>query len=269
MNTGKYQLYKGAWIDKSPPHLSKIISNEECIAYLKKGGLLVRNTYDFDCNEETSFWYVIKDSFDEMTELSTKVRNQVRKSLKTYNIKIVSANEMLEHGYSIFCEAIENYKVKAQLFSKESFEERIQTESKKGNVEYWMVFEKESNCPVALSINTVYKDCCEYNTMKAIPAYLRNSTYPYYGLIYEMNRYYLGGGLMYVNDGARSITEHSNIQPFLIDKFKFRKAYCKLQIKYVWWMRVFVNLLYPFRKIIPIQKVKSILQMEAMKRNQY
>ena len=35
-----------------------------------------------------------------------------------------------------------------------------------------------------------------------------------------MNRYYLEElKLKYVNDGARSITEHSNIQPFLIDTF--------------------------------------------------
>lgn len=106
--------------------------------------------------------------------------------------------------------------------------------------------------------------------MKANPAYLKNSTYPYYGLIYEMNRYYLDElKLKYVNDGARSITEHSNIQPFLIEKFNFRKAYCKLQIEYQWWMKLGVNVLYPFRNIIPVRTVKAILNMEAMKRGEY
>ena len=106
--------------------------------------------------------------------------------------------------------------------------------------------------------------------MKAIPFYLKNSTYPYYGLIYEMNRYYLNEmKLKYVCDGARTITEHSNIQLFLIEKFNFRKAYCQLQIVYIWWMKILVNLLYNFRKIIPFRKVKSILNMEAMKRNKY
>ena len=51
--------------------------------------------------------------------------------------------------------------------------------------------------------------------MKADPQYL-NSTYPYYGLIFEMNRYYLDElKLVYVNDGVKSITGHSNIQTFL------------------------------------------------------
>lgn len=85
-----------------------------------------------------------------------------------------------------------------------------------------------------------------------------------------MNRYYLEElGVKYVNDGARSITEHSNIQPFLIDKFHFRKAYCRLQVKYQWWVGIVVKLLYPFRKLIPVLKVKSILNMEAMSRNNY
>ena len=70
-----------------------------------------------------------------------------------------------------------------------------------------------------------------YRTMKAIPKYQK--LYAYYDLIYEMNRYYLEKRkVKYVNDGARSITNHSNIQLFLIDKFKFRKAYCRLEITY-------------------------------------
>lgn len=85
-----------------------------------------------------------------------------------------------------------------------------------------------------------------------------------------MNRYYLQElDLRYVSDGARSITEHSNIQLFLIDKFHFRKAYCQLQIEYQWWLKIIINILFPFRRLIPVQKVKAILNMEAMRRNKY
>ena len=86
-----------------------------------------------------------------------------------------------------------------------------------------------------------------------------------YELIYEMNRYYLGElGLKYVSDGSRSITNHSNIQPFLIHKFKFRKAYCNISLYYKWYMRMAVKLLYPFRKMIKHPKVAAVLNMEAM-----
>jgi len=177
---------------------------------------------------------------------------------------------MLNYGYLIFCEALKGYKVPAKPISKNSFINRINNEVKGGNVDYWMVFEKETNKAVALSINIILNNTCLYSTMKAIPFYLKNSTYPYYGLIYEMNRYYFERNeIKYVCDGARTITEHSNIQLFLIEKFNFRKAYCQLQIVYIWWMKILVNLLYNFRKIIPFRKVKSILNMEAMKRNKY
>lgn len=37
-----------------------------------------------------------------MEELSSKMRNQVKKSLKTYDIRKISADEMLEIGFPIF-----------------------------------------------------------------------------------------------------------------------------------------------------------------------
>lgn len=265
-----FKLYKGAWISDDAPHLSKKISSKECVELFHKGGYLVRNTYNFDINSEKSFWYVIKDSFGEMTELSSKMRNQVKKSLKTYDVRIVSANEIMSFGLAIYNSALENYRVKANTLTQKQFEEMIKEQSKDSRIEYWGVFEKSSGKPVALAINTVREDCCEYNSMKCDPVYQHNSTYPYYGLIYEMNRYYLQERCFkYVNDGTRSITEHSNIQPFLIEKFNFRKAYCNLQIEYKWYLKLFVNFLYPFREKINIKKIKSILRMEAIRRNEY
>lgn len=262
-----YILYKGVWINKKPPHLCTYEDIEKCKAVLKEGGFLLRNIYDFDMLKSAPFWFVIKDSFGGIQELPTKVRNQVRKSLKNYEIERVSGEVMLEVGYPIFQAAIENYRMKATSISKEEFVDRIKKEEAQGNTDYWVVFEKETGKAVAFSINTCYDDCCEYNTMKADPKYLRNSTYPYYGLIFTMNKYYLEEmKFRYVNDGSRSITEHSNIQSFLLEKFKFRKAYCKLQIEYQWWVRLAVNLLFHFRFIIPMLKVKSILNMEAIRR---
>ena len=94
------------------------------------------------------------------------------------------------------------------------------------------------------------------------------STYPMYGLILELNRYYLEERkLKYVSDGARSITEHSNIQPFLEDKFRFRKAYCDLQVFYRPWIGMAVSMLFPFRRFIRQRKVTALLRQEAMARN--
>ena len=94
-----------------------------------------------------------------------------------------------------------------------------------------------------------------------------NNTYPMYGLIYEMNRYYLEEkGVSFVCDGVRSITGHSNIQNVLEDKFKFRKAYCDLQVYYKPWLGVAVKLLFPFRTLIKHPKVAAIFRQEAWAR---
>lgn len=256
----KYRYYKGAWIFAHDPHLESKLSDKEVSEMLNKGGLMVRNVYDFDCKEETSFWYVIKDSFGGMEELSSKMRNQVKKCFKTMRVEKISSEYLMANGYEVYVEASDSYRVKAVAPTKMEFENRIRSSVEN---EYWGVIDIETNKLVAFCMNAVTDESCEYRTMKAIPKYQK--LYAYYGLIYEMNRYYLEERkVKYVNDGARSITNHSNIQPFLIDKFKFRKAYCHLSIKYKWWLMLMVKSLYPFRKFISISQVKALLDMEAM-----
>lgn len=120
--------------------------------------------------------------------------------------------------------------------------------------------------PQCFAINKCYNDYCSYLTMGVNPN-APSSTYPMYGLILEMSRYYLEEkGLKYVLDGARSITEHSNIQPFLEQKFKFRKAYCDIQIYYKPWFNILIKVLYPFRKMIKNRKISAILRQEAWTR---
>lgn len=74
--------------------------------------------------------------------------------------------------------------------------------------------------------------------------------------------------MKYVCDGARSIIEHSNIQPFLIDKFYFHKAYCQLEIVYKWYVGIIVVMLYLLRKLIKHSGVTTLLNQEAIARGE-
>lgn len=258
----RYRLYKGAWIIERDPHLERKLSANDVKKFFAQGGMMVRNAYNFDCGHETSFWYVIKDSFAGMEELSSKMRNQVKKCFKTMRVEKISSEELKENGYPVFVEASESYKVKAVPPTREQFFARIDNAVEN---EYWGCYEMETNKLVAFSMNCVTDESCEYRTMKAIPSFQK--LYAYYGLIYEMNRYYLEERkLKYVNDGGRTITNHSNIQPFLIEKFNFRKAYCDFDIYYKWWLKFAVEILYPLRKLIKLRQVQSLLNMEAMAR---
>lgn len=115
-------------------------------------------------------------------------------------------------GYKVFIEAFKRYReVTISLASRVEWEKEILEDC---THEFWGVFEKESGRLIAWAMNTIKDSCVSYSTLKATPE-LMNKHYPYFGLLFEMNKYYLGElKYKYVSDGWRSITAHSNIQPF-------------------------------------------------------
>lgn len=259
-----YHLYKHCWVFDKAPHLEAELSSDEVAAFFCKGGFMFRNVFDFNRKEPTEFWYVIKDSFGGMEELGDRTRTSVRKSLRTYHFRIVDKQEVVKYGYPIYLKALKNYKVTAVAQTRDEFEKWI--ESCTENCEFWMIFSKETGEAVGYSINTLHEGCAEYNQIKVNPDFLGN-TYPFYGLFYEMNRHYLEEKkLRYVIDGARSLTEHSHIQTFLIDRFNFRKAYCAVKIHYRQPFKTAVMLLYPFRRLFRDQRFVGIFRMEEIRR---
>ena len=263
MDLNCYVLYKNAWVNRCEIHRSEKLNIHEQRQLLSGGGYLVRNIYNWDKKEEGSFWYIVKDTFDGFDELPAKVRNQVRKSLKTYDFKKVTKEWMQAHGLLLFNKSRERFGGKELQIDEIEWEEKIGLD----HAEFWVGFEKESGEPASFAINQVYDDYCSYATMGISPD-VPNSTYPMYGLIYEMNRYYLEEQkLMFVTDGARTISGHSNIQSFLEDKFKFRKAYCDMQLIYQPVFGLCIKLLFPFRKLIKEKRISALLNQEAMARN--
>lgn len=256
-----FHLYRNAWRFSGAPHEEPRLQQEEWKALLKQGGLLVRNTYDFDGEDETSFWYVIKDRFGDLEELSPRVRNKVRHAQKAFEYRLIDQALLKEKGYPIIADTFADYAHTDRTMSETVFLEYLD----RYDFDFWGVFDRERSELVGFSCVRRWTDSCEYDLSGMTTRYKRNGSYPFYGLYHAMNEYYLGEkGFRYVSDGSRSITEHSNIHKFLIQNFNFRKAYCHLQVHYNWWLKPVVKLLYPFRKIITIPKVKAILRMESM-----
>ena len=80
-----------------------------------------------------------------------------------------------------------------------------------------------------------------------------------------MNQYYLNDRkFRYVNDGARSISHDTNIQSFLIQKFRFRKAYCRLHIVYSKRVKLLISLIYPFRLLIRCFRIGVFLKLNIL-----
>ena len=80
-----------------------------------------------------------------------------------------------------------------------------------------------------------------------------------------MNQYYLNErNYKYVNDGARSISHETNIQNFLIQKFKFRKAYCKLHIIYSQKVKLLLLMIYPFKSLVQYLKIGFFVKLNIL-----
>ena len=71
MNISQYRYYKGSWIFLEE-NKERLLTKKESKSLLKKGGLFVRNIYNFDYKEETSFWFIIKDQLEDISEKELK-----------------------------------------------------------------------------------------------------------------------------------------------------------------------------------------------------
>jgi hypothetical protein len=80
----------------------------------------------------------------------------------------------------------------------------------------------------------------------------------------------------YICDGQRNVYHPTNFQAYLEKYFGFRKAYCRLHLRYAphTYISFIIHILYPFRKILRyfpfnfVKKINSVLNMEEIVRNQ-
>lgn len=72
--------------------------------------------------------------------------------------------------------------------SIEQYSNYLSTLSK--SVSFWGAFEKTTDKLVAYAEVLIQSNSAKYTALKAIPEYM-NKTYPFYGLLFEMNKYYI------------------------------------------------------------------------------
>jgi len=259
-----YFIYRHAWRYALAPDKESQLTDSQCKALLKNGGWMIRNTFDFDCNTPTDFWYLIKDSYGGMEELTKNNRQKIRKAFRLLEFKLVDKSLIAEKGYEITQKTYDGYRIKDRRMNKRIFNDLLQLWDEK-TYDFWGFFDRKDGRLIGFCVIKVFDDCCLYDTVCVLPEYKCNKSGVYYGKYHITNEYYLKEKhFKYVFDGTRTITEHSNIQEFLVQNFNFRRAYCKLQIKYKWWFGIIVRLLLPFRKIIKNRNVRAVLNMHLM-----
>lgn len=262
----KYENYRHALIWNGAIHEEPQLSEAEAKLLIGNStSWMLRNLYDFDSKEETTFWYIIKDSYSE-SEYTKKVRKYIEKANDKFDIRRISRARMINQGYNVYDKAHEHYSVDDGFrLNKDGFLREIQGMND-DEYEFWGCIDKETGILQAYCVCHVQDEMCWFKYSRANPEFLPKF-YPMYGLYDARHKYYLQERhLKYVLTSARSITEHSNIQNFLIEKFGYRKAYCRIRIYYRPWLKAIVTLLYPFRNIIKYRPVHNLLVMEQFNR---
>ena len=244
----EWKKYNGALIPQQPPHLEIEVHRSIMKQRIKEEhSFFARWVSEFDREKKSNFWYIINDKCLELEDYSVNTRSKIRRGLKELVVKKINKKDVLEQGYSVYISAFKRYKTINKPMLHNEFLNYI--EDLDNLWEYWGVYTIKDNLLIAYSQNKVVYNQCNYSTIKFHVDYLKK--YSSYVLYYTMNRYYLKErNLSYVNEGTRSILHKTNVQSFLIEKFKFRKAYCKLHIQYHPLVNIIIFILFPFRLLI-------------------
>ena len=244
-----------------PSDVSELMAESNC--------LLARWESNFDCAVSTDWWHVIKDTQEDIAELSKKVRYEIRRAQKKYYVQICSKEFILENGYAVYTDAYSRYDTHEKMFSADEFNTAVKQLPE--CTEFFGVYTHD-NIIVGFSENFISDNTCFYLTMWLSPEHMKFSSS--YLLFHEMNKIYLNERqFSYVSDGARSLSHSTNIHNFLLSKFGFRKAFCKLNVSYSSKMNAFIGLTYPLRNIINkfnfsvAKQVSVLLKQEEIRRS--
>lgn len=264
-----FRLYGRAVRPHGPSRLDYTLSSEDARHLLARlAGSLIQCSGGFT-HGETSPWYaVICDEFTPLCELKAKQRSEVRRGLRMCEVRRVDARWLAQHGYEVFWRAFERYSGRAKAsWTEEEFHEYLRhAELFDDIVHCWAAF-----CEgrlAAFGVNDIFDRIeATYWSIKLHPDYLK--AYPAYALIHTMNEYYLHEqGFEYVNDGWRSLLHGSQIQNFLIRKFRFRRAPSRLQVFYTPVVGLAVRATYPLRHAIGglDRRLKAVYALENFRR---
>lgn len=262
----KYSIYKHCIVwNGIPSDESKLYKPLVFRLLLRhRGGWMLRNIYNWDCGKETNFWFIIKDRYCR-DDYCKKTKKYLAKANERFNYTLISKELLKEQGYDVYQKAYSHYRINDGFHETEDdFISRIDNMTARHQI--WGAVDKETGQLEAYSICRLEDTVCTYESSKANPEFLPKY-YVMYGLYDARDRYYLNDKHMkYVVSSARSISEHSNIQTFLVEKLNYRRAYCELKLYYTWWFGLAIKIMYPFRNHIPFAKIKNILKFEQINR---
>lgn len=247
-----WRYYNHALLPKCAPHevpdISQLTHNE----FWKNNdgtALLARWTTDYDCSDETQWWYVVKDNQFDINILKAKRRYEINKGKKNYRISIIDPKNYIEELIEIHVRAYEQYPIQ--------YRPTVEREKLAKEISRWedntIIFgafsvEDDSLCGFAMMIE--YETYANFAMLKVCPACEKNGiNAALVAGILENYHDKLNSGY-YICDGERALFHETQFQDYLEKYFGFRKAYAVLHVKFRFPLSLALTLLKPLKPII-------------------
>lgn len=275
----EWEYYNHALVPTTAPHVEPDVSwirNKKVWKEFAGGKypLLVRWVTDFDCGQETEWWHCIKDEPFDIANIPAKKRYEISKGLKNVDVRIITPGEYAEELAEVQCKARIHYgETLDYAEEKEAIRKSFTEDPEIENAEYIGAFLKETGELIGYGIYEVHEDWVLQSVIKTNPDYLKCNTNAAL-VAFALERYFGDGfSIKYLTNGTKNVLHETNYHEYLMKYFGFRKAYCRLHIKYRGWVGAVVAVLYPFRKLFykmkgrdPVRMVRAVLKMEEIHR---
>ncbi|MDK0650779.1 hypothetical protein P5E68_10290 [Clostridium perfringens] len=190
-----------------------------------------RWTSNFDCGIETKWWYIIKDDIYDISALKSKRRYEINKGKKNFSVEIINPKNFISQLIYIQKKAYEQYPLKYRpKVNEEKFIEDINSWGENTKIFGAFSVEDSSLCGYAMIIE--FEEYANFAMLKVIPNYekLGVNAAIISGILENYNSKLVGN--YYICDGERALLHETNFQDYLEKYFGFRKAFCKLNVKY-------------------------------------
>ena len=137
MNIDGWKYYNHAAVPTSAPHKKVEMAPIQDGSIWKLSGhpILARWTESWDCKEETSFWYVIKDTPYDISSLKSKRRYEINKGKKNFSVRRINPKEFVDEIFGVAEKAFAVYPEKYRPnLDKVQFVDEIKTKWDKYSV---------------------------------------------------------------------------------------------------------------------------------------
>ena len=207
---------------------------------------------EFDCSEQTEWWFTIKDDAYDLSVLSANRRYKVTKARKFCEAHEIQPLDSLAELFDCYKDSFtaypKRYRPKEILF--DDFEKYIRNLQESGNSEFFATYFRETKKLVGFLIVSHRGTFLGLTQQKTNPSYEKyNSNASLIDCVLTKYNDQLRAGQVIFTNGSRSIKHETNFNAYLEKYFGFRKAYAKLHIVYRFPFGIVIKILRPFRRI--------------------